>query len=140
MTARTRQLILKANAAYIAVAGTVALGFDLAGAFYGVGPQGLVLQRAPMAAIGFVEAHGLALILAALLWRASPERAWHVAAAAMVALLGLSNLTFWQIFVQTDALVMGYVTTGLHLTFAALHTAAAASTFDPARLAAGPAR
>jgi hypothetical protein len=127
MSARNRRLILRANAAYIAVAGTLGVAFDLAGAFYGVGPQGLVLQRAPLAAIGFVEAHGLAVILAALLWRAAPDRAWHVAAAAMVTLLGLSNLTFWQLFVQTDMLVMGYVTTGLHLTFAALQSVAAAT-------------
>jgi hypothetical protein len=127
MSARIRRLILRANAAYIAVAGTVGFATDLAGAFYGFGPQGLVLERAPMAAIGFVEAHGLAVILATLLWRAAPDRAWHVAAGAMVALLGLSNLTFWQLFVQTDMLVMGYVTTGLHLTFAVLQAVAAAA-------------
>jgi len=48
-----------------------------------------------LAAIGFVEAQGLAVILAALLWRATPDRAWHVVGGAMVTLLGVSNLVFW---------------------------------------------
>jgi hypothetical protein len=133
MSVRTRQLILRANAAYVALFGTAGFGFDLAGAFYGLGPQGRVLAQAPHAAIGFVEAHGLAVILAALLWRAAPERAWHIVGGAMVALLGISNLTFWQLFVQADALVMGYLTTSLHLTFAALHASAAATAGPPQR-------
>lgn len=140
MSTRTRQLILRANAAYIAVAGSVAFVLDLAGAFYGVGAQGQVLARAPMAAIGFVEAHGLAVILAALLWRAVPDRSWHVVGGAMTALLGISNLVFWQLFVETDMLVMGYVTTGLHLTFATIHTVAAATARPGVQLAGVPAR
>ena len=140
MSTRTRQLILRANAAYIAIAGTVGVVTDLAGAFYGVGAQGLVLARAPHAAIGFVEAHGLAVILATLLWRATPDRAWHVVGGAMVALLGISNLVFWQLFVETNMLVMGYVTTGLHLTFAALHAVAAVTARPSVRFAGAAAR
>lgn len=48
-------------------------------------------------------------------------------AAAMVALLGICNLVFWQLFVATGALTMGYVTTAPHLTFVALHLAAVAA-------------
>ncbi len=140
MSARFRHVILRANAAYIALAGSAGFVTDLAGAFYGVGPQGQVLARAPMAAIGFVEAHGLAVILATLLWRAAPERGWHLAAAAMVTLLGVSNLVFWQLFVETDMLVMGYVTTGLHLTFAALQAAAAATARPSVQFADAAAR
>jgi hypothetical protein len=32
---------------------------------------------------------------------------------------------FWQIFLDTNALVMGYVTTGLHVVFALTQTAVA---------------
>jgi hypothetical protein len=120
-----QRTILRANALYIGIAGAAGVIFDLLGAWYGFGAQGRILAGAPHAAIGFVEAHGLAVILAVLLWRAVPSRSWHVTAAAMVALLGASNLTFWAIFVAANALVMGYVTTTLHWTFFALQTAAA---------------
>ena len=45
-----------------------------AGAFLRVGPQRPMLGAAPHAAIGFVEAHGLAFIIGVLLWRAEPVR------------------------------------------------------------------
>jgi hypothetical protein len=60
-----------------------------------------------------------------VLWRARPERAAHLTALAVVALLGTANLAFWQAFVAMDALTMGYVTTALQWTFAALNLAAA---------------
>lgn len=93
----TQQLILRANALYIGVAGATSILLDLRGAWYGLGPQGRILAGVPHAAIGFVEAHGLAVILAVLLWRAVPSRSWHLTAAVMVALLGTSNLVFWAV-------------------------------------------
>ena len=75
MTASVRQLILRANALYIGVAGCAGMIFDIRGVLYGLGPQGRALADAPHAGIGFVEAHGLAVILAVVLWRARPERA-----------------------------------------------------------------
>jgi hypothetical protein len=125
MTTTVRQLILRANAIYIGVAGCAGVIFDIRGVLYGLGPQGRALADAPYAGIGFVEAHGLAVILAVVLWRARPERAAHLTALAVVALLGTANLAFWQAFVAMDALTMGYVTTALHWTFAALNLAAA---------------
>ena len=125
MTTTVRQLILRANALYIGVAGCAGMIFDIRGVLYGLGPQGRALAEAPYAGIGFVEAHGLAVILAVVLWRARPERAAHLTALAVVALLGTANLAFWQAFVAMDALSMGYVTTALHWTFVALNLAAA---------------
>jgi len=125
MTASVRHLILRANALYIGVAGFAGVIFDLRGVLYGAGPQGRALAAAPYAAIGFVEAHGLAVILAVVLWRARPERAAHLTALAVGALLGTANLAFWQAFIAMDALVMGYLTTTLHWTFVALNLAAA---------------
>jgi len=120
-----RHLILRANALYIGVAGCAGMIFDIRGVLYGLGPQGRALANAPYAGIGFVEAHGLAVILAVLLWRAKPERSAHFTAAAVVALLGTANLAFWQAFIAMDALVMGYVTTALHWTFFVLNLGAA---------------
>ena len=125
MNASVRHLILRANALYIGVAGFAGVIFDIRGVLYGAGPQGRALAAAPFAGIGFVEAHGLAVILAVVLWRARPERAAHLTALVVVALLGTANLAFWQVFIAMDALVMGYLTTALHWTFVALNLAAA---------------
>ena len=125
MSPTVRRLVLRANALYIGVAGFAGVIFDVRGVLYGLGPQGRALADAPHAGIGFVEAHGLAVILAVVLWRARPDRAAHVTALAVAALLGTANLAFWQAFVAMDALTMGYVTTALHWTFVALNLAAA---------------
>jgi hypothetical protein len=112
-------VILRANAIYLGTAAAVSFLFmDVPGIFFGVGPEGRIVAGAPHAGVGFVEAHGLALILAILFWRAVPSRSWHVAAAASALLLGTANLIFWQIFIAADALAMGYLTTSLHWLFA----------------------
>jgi hypothetical protein len=121
MSTIVRTAVLRANALYIGVAGFAGVIFDIRGVLYGLGPQGRALANAPYAGIGFVEAHGLAVILAVLLWRARPDRAAHLTAVAIAALLGTANLAFWQAFVAMDALVMGYVTTALHWTFVVLN-------------------
>jgi hypothetical protein len=120
----SRKTLLRANALYLLVAAAGGLCTDLAGAFLGYGPFAKVLSAAPDVAIGFVEAHGLALIIGCLLWQAEPVRKWHLTAAMVHGLLGISNLTFWQLFIATDMLAMGYVTTFLHGLFFALQLAA----------------
>ena len=135
-----RSLLLRANALFLVVAGLGGLRADLTGAFLHQGVVATVLGQAPHAAIGFVEAHGLALILGVLLALASPSRRWHATGAAIHLLLGASNLTFWAVFTSTDSLLLGYVTTGLHIAFFVLQTLAAV-TFrsTPSRAVAGPA-
>jgi hypothetical protein len=127
---RLRKALLVANAIFLLVASAGGMAADLAAAFAGIGPQRNVLGPAPYAAIGFVEAHGLALIMGVLLWRAEPLRSWHLTAAAVHVLLGTSNLVFWQIFIAGDMLAMGWVTTVLHWLFVALQLTAAASTYS----------
>jgi hypothetical protein len=127
---RLRKLLLVADAIFLLVASTGGMIADLAGAFAGAGPQRNVLGAAPHAAIGFVEAHGLAFIIGVLLWRAEPQRSWHLTAAAVHVLLGASNLVFWQLFIATGMLAMGWVTTVLHWLFVVLQLAAAASTYS----------
>ena len=126
MTTATRRLILRANALYLGIASIAGLLLlDLRGIVFGSGPEGAILAAAPHAGIGFVEAHGLALILSVLLWRAQPVRYAHLTAASVQLLLGISNIAFWQIFVTTDAVPMGVAVTSAHLVFAALQLAAA---------------
>ena len=125
MTASVRHLILRANALYIGVAGFAGVIFDIRGVLYGAGPQGRALAAAPYAGIGFVEAHGLAVILAVVLWRARPERAAHLTALAVSLCSARRTSRSGRSFIAMDALVMGYLTTALHWTFVALNLAAA---------------
>ena len=125
MKTTTREIILQANAIFLLVAATGGMMTDLAGAFLGAGPQAAVLGNAPHSAIGFVEAHGLALIFGFLLWQAPSSRFWHLTAATIHVLLGTSNLVFWPIFVAADMLTAGYITTSAHWMFVALQLLAA---------------
>lgn len=125
MSPMFRTLLLRANAVFLLAASTGGMISDLGGAFLLRGPMGLVLEKVPHAAIGFVEAHGLAFIIGVLLWRAEPVRFWHGTAAAVHVLLGTSNLVFWPLFGFAGMLAVGYVTTVLHGAFAALQLAAA---------------
>ena len=128
MTTTMRQRILRANALYLLVASIGGLLSDITGAFLARGPQSRILDSEPAAAIGFLEAHGLALIIAVLLWRAVPLRSWHLTAVAVHVLLGTANLIFWEYFVAVDMLAAGYVTTFLHWLFVGLQLFAAFST------------
>ncbi|MGH7453618.1 MAG: hypothetical protein ACRENG_19880 [bacterium] len=125
MTTTMRQRILRANALYLLVASIGGLLTDIAGAFFARGSESQILAIQPVAAIGFVEAHGLALIIGVLLWRAATLRSWHFAAVAVHVLLGTANLVFWQIFIVTDMLALGYITTSLHWLFVVLQLFAA---------------
>jgi len=124
---RTRIRILRANAVFLALGSLGGLRMDILGAFFAAGPASKLIAAVPGSAIGFIEAHGLALIISVLLWRAEPLRSWHLTAAAVHLLLGTANLVFWQFFVIADALLAGYVTTSLHWLFVTLELAAAAA-------------
>lgn len=94
MTKKTRSWLLRADAIWLGLAACGGLWMDISGAFFGTGPSGEALRAVPDAAIGFVEAHGLA---------------------------------FWQLFVTTNTVPMGWLTTGFHFAFALLQLLAAMS-------------
>ena len=127
MKTSLRTLILRANAIYLIVASILGTGMDIAGIYFGVGPEARVIADAPFAGLGFLEAHGLAFILGWVIWRLPVVRAAHMVAFAVVALLGSCNLLFWEMFVATDSLAVGYLATSGHWLFAALQLAAASS-------------
>jgi hypothetical protein len=121
MTTAIRRLILRANALYLGIAAIAAfILLDLRGIAFGAGPAAQLFATAPHAAIGFVEAHGLAFIIAVLLWHAHPVRYAHLTATAVMALLGVSNIVFWQIFTLTGMTAAGVLLTAAHLAFALL--------------------
>ncbi len=124
MTTTMQQRILRANAVWLMVAASGGMLTDVLGIFFARGPQRMI-SIAPHTGIGFIEAHGLALIFGVLLWRAAPARSWHLTAAAVHVLLGTANLVFWQYFVAADMLAAGYITTLLHWLFVALQLFAA---------------
>lgn len=123
--AAIRRMILRANAIFLLAASAGGFASDIRGIFLGLGPVARLVADAPHAGIGFIEAHGLAFILGILLWRAEPSRAWHLTAAAIHLLLGISNVVFWQIFSAADMMTVGYVTTALHALFVTLQLSAA---------------
>jgi hypothetical protein len=125
MTTAIRQMILRGNALYLFVASVAGFRTDVLGIFFGRGAASHLVAGAPHAGIGFIEAHGLACILGVLLWRAEPQRLWHLTGAAIHLLLGTANLVFWQLFIAADILWVGYVTTSLHWIFAVLQLCAA---------------
>ncbi|WP_189342029.1 MULTISPECIES: hypothetical protein [unclassified Mesorhizobium] len=126
-------LLVRFNAGFLMLASAGGLFTDIAGSFFGRGPEAILLGDAPGTGIGFIEAHGLALIIGVTLWRIAYSRNWHAFLAAVHVLLGTANLLFWQFFIAADVLVVGYVTTAAHFLFAVAHLAALAGS---ARLAA----
>ena len=92
----------------------------------------------PIAGVGFVDAHELALFAGLLLWTASPRPCWNLAAAAVHVLFAAANLAHWQAFVSADIVTAGYVTTAAHVLFAIRGYAAARTSTASSPLAGEP--
>ena len=121
------KILVRFNAGFLILASAGGLATDIAGSFFGTGAEAVVvLGNAPGTGIGFIEAHGLALIIGVTLWRIAYSRTWHAFLAAVHLLLGTANLAFWQFFIAADVLVVGYVTTAAHFLFVVAHLAALA--------------
>lgn len=131
-----RNLIVRGNALFLMLASTGGLVADIAASFFGRGAEAALLADSPGAGVGFIEAHGLALIIGVAAWSAAYARQWHLGLTAVHALLGTVNLAFWQVFIDTDLLAVGYATTILHFAFVAAHLLALAFPSNtPAHLA-----
>jgi hypothetical protein len=121
MTSQIGKLLVYANAVFLVVASLGGFVTDVRGSFFGTGPGAALLNQAPGAGIGMMEAHGLAFIIAATILAAGYGRRWHLMLLAIHLLLGTCNLMFWQFFIVSDMLTVGYVTTIAHWLFAAAH-------------------
>ncbi len=103
---------------FLAIAGSLGLLADTTGHFFGVGPMAEMFGS-PYTIGGF-EAHDLAIILGVLLFRAAKladRRSWHALGLSVHLLLGAANLVFWSSFLRLDVLMIGVVTTALHIIF-----------------------
>jgi hypothetical protein len=121
MTADTRRKLLRFNGLFLVIASAGGFCMDVAGSFFGRGVEVAILNDAPGAGIGLLEAHGLAFILGLNLFWAEPKRSWHLTACGIHLLLGTANLAFWDFFIVSNTLAMGFLTTAFHWMFVALH-------------------
>jgi|SRR6185436_9035827 len=109
---------LRLDGAFLALAGFGGMVTDTIGHFFGAGPLASTLHS-PYTIGGF-EAHGLAVIISVLLLRGASlpdRRLWHILALSVHLLLGAANLIFWSSFEQLDVVMVGVVTTVLHIFF-----------------------
>lgn len=131
MTYRTRQRVLKANGLYLILASLIGISaMDIPAIFLKRGPETMSLTT-PSTGVGFLEAHGLALLLGVLLWQATAQPFWHKVALAVQLLLGLGHLAFREIFSLTESFSTGYVFTSFHWLFIALQMMALQSASVP---------
>ncbi len=112
------KVVLKANAIFLMLIGSLQVIFELLSHFKGIGPLADRFIGSPYT-IGFFEAHGLAVLMGVLLWRASadPQKFWHGFAVVVHIFLGIANLLFWNSFVQLDFVTPGTVATVFHGVF-----------------------
>ena len=113
---KLHRVILTVNGCFLAVVGGAQLLFEMLSCFFGVGPLGAIFAHSPYT-IGFVEAHGLALLIGVLLLciaAPAPRPAWHLFAASAHVLLGGANLLFWSSFITWGLVPGGVVATICH--------------------------
>lgn len=121
----TNATLLKVDAVYLVTAAIIAFLMNALGR--------------PIAGVGFVDAHELALIAGLLLWCPAPRRCWHLAAAAVHMLFAAANIAHWQTFVASGIASVGLTLTAVHLVFAVLQSVAARASDAPRELVAEPA-
>lgn len=122
--ARYGRMLLLVNGVLLALVAAVQAALDLAGAFTGLGPLAAALGGNPDA-IGYFEAHGLALIFGILMIAHRNDARWHWIAATIHLLLGGANLLFWPTFTTYGLVPAGIAATSGHVIFATLQLAAA---------------
>jgi len=107
--------VLKLNGLFLMLIGSVQIIFELLSHFMGAGPLASRFLESPYT-LGFFEAHGLAVLMGILLWRAAanPQKFWHQFAVTIHILLGGANLLFWNSFIQLDFVAPGIVATVFH--------------------------
>ncbi len=122
-TKRMRQVLLRANGGFLAVVGAVQVALELLSHYTGGGVYGEIFEGSPHA-IGWVENHGLALLIGLLFIAVAARdgrRFWHVFAMAVHLFLGTANVVFWESFVTFDVVTPGVLATAAHGAFVVAH-------------------
>jgi len=119
-----KKWVLVFDGAFLLLAGAIQIILELTGHFFQAGPYATIFGDSPYI-IGFAEAHGLAVLMSLLFFRAAlvdPTCFWHGFAAAVHVLLGGANLLFWDTFVALDLVRAGVIATALHILLVVLQS------------------
>jgi tryptophan-rich sensory protein len=118
-----RKIVLRTDAVFLWIAGLFGLVADVLSYYFGSGPFREVFL-ANSTVIGVVEAHALAMLIAAVLWHVSNNHRTNVGGwmgLSAHAIMGVSNLVWFDLFVRVESEVQGFAVTFLHFMFVALH-------------------
>lgn len=120
--------VIIADAAFLGFMGMFGFAQDLQSYLFGAGRFGPFLLDDPRA-IGFVEAHGLAAVIAvaAVVHARRNPAFWNGLLGSVHAFLGTCNLFFFQGFVEVGETRFAVAVTVIHFALAALNTAAISS-------------
>jgi hypothetical protein len=114
-----RRIVLRADAAFLTVAGVFGLVSDLQSYASGSGPLGHTFYQNPTV-IGVVEAHGLAVLTAGTLWFLASHhtgRFGHWVAIVAHTVMGASNIVWFDVFTRVQAETQGIAVTVVHFAF-----------------------
>ena len=118
-----RRIVLRVDAAFLTVAGVFGLVSDLQSYASGSGPFGQTFYQNPTV-IGVVEAHGLAVLTAGTLWFLATHHAGsfgHWVALIAHAVMGGSNIVWFDVFTRVQAETQGVAVTVVHFAFVAVN-------------------
>jgi len=113
---------LRLDAIFLGLAGTLAMIAETVGHFLGLGP--LAETRGSPHTIGGFEAHGLAVLIAILLFHGTTLddcKVWHMVGLTTHLFLASANLLYWSSFVYHGLLPAGIVSTFLHIILVVAH-------------------
>ena len=116
-------MVLRVDAAFLSVAGLFGLVSDVRSYASGGGPFGQTFYQNPTV-IGVVEAHGLAVLTAATLWFLATHhtgRFGHWVAVVAHAVMGGSNIVWFEVFTRVQAETQGIAVTVVHFAFVAVN-------------------
>jgi hypothetical protein len=121
-----RRILLRLNGAFLTIVGGTQVVFELLSHYADAGPYAGVFTDSPYT-IGWVENHGLALLIGILVLAVATRdgrRSWHAFLLAVHLLLGTANLLFWDSLLAFDKVWMGAGATVVHAGFALAHLVA----------------
>ena len=120
---RLYRIIISIDAYFLIVAGALAGFFDMLSYITGKGVWRLTFYKNPLA-IGFFEAHMLAIIIGLFLLRMCQKQDWVFAmrmALVIHLILGVSNIIWFEGFSMVNAEIGGLIATIIHFVFVSLY-------------------
>ena len=124
MADRACRILLTVDGAFLALVGAVQIVFELLSHYRGGGPLGDTFETSPLT-IGWVEAHGLALLIGLLLLivaRVDLQHFWHCFALSVHTLLWRGENVLFSSFVTFGLVPIGVAATVTHAVLVVAHT------------------